>query len=494
MGNWVLGRRGRETRPDTQINDKVARGDYWTYFHWLKEESLLSSQLSKDCLMSARQWSDPTPATDLSQIHPIRCETVPSTLSELKKQLLAEVTKMLHLSTDESFHFELLRLLGLAPYHGSDISEVLEAASKIDPGVIESFSSVFSTLAENVLARADGIDASRYPVSARDAYFAAASYFRCADFYLHGNKDDPRIGELWKKHTYAFDRAIGLLSIPGKRVTLKAEGFDVPAIFYGAEGGGKKPTLVMGQGYDGSQEEMLHFCGFAALERGCNVITYEGPGQPSVVREQGIGFIANWEKVVKPVVDYLETLPDVDMGKIGLIGLSLGGYLCVRAAAFEHRLAAVMAIDGVYDVKDAFTNVLDEKLKAAILQNGFEAVETAIQGILTNPKMPTVTKWGIEQGMWSFQTDTAAEFMNRTKEMNLRGLKENLQCPILVGLAENDLFFKGQPEQVMEEFGEKATLMKLSSKDGAGEHCHTGALKMMNGVVLDWFQARFSSS
>lgn len=401
---------------------------------------------------------------------------------------------MLRLSADDSFHFELLRLLGLAPYHGSDIGEVLEAASQIEPGSIESFFSAFNALAEKVLSRAEAIDKLKYPVSARDAYFAASSYFRCADFYLHGKKDDPRINELWKKQTYAFDQAIMLLPIPGKRVTLRAEGFDVPTIFYGAGGEGKKPTLIFGQGYDGAQEEMLHFCGFAALERGINVITYEGPGQPSVVREQGIGFIAEWEKVVTPVVDYLGTLPEVDMGKIGLLGLSLGGYLCVRAAAFEHRLAAVMAIDGVYDVKGAFTNNLDEGLKAAIEAKGFEAVEPIIQEMLASPKLPIKARWGIEQGVWSFQTDSVAGFMNRTKDMKLRGLKKNLECPILVGLAEEDLFFKGQPEQVMEEFGEKATLMKLSNKDGAGEHCHTGALKIMNGVVLNWFQDVISNN
>lgn len=395
---------------------------------------------------------------------------------------------MLQLSTDSSFHFELLRVLALSPYHGSDIGEVLEAASKIEPGNMESFSSVFNALAERVLARAAAIDSSKYPVSARDAYFAASTYFRSADFYLHGRKDDPRINELWEKQTYAFDKAIALLEIPGKRVMLKADEFEVPAIFYRADGEGKKPTLIVGNGYDGAQEEMLHVFGFAALERGWNVISCEGPGQPSVVRDQGLGFIAEWEKVVTPVVDYLEILPEVDMGKLGLIGLSMGGYLCVRAAAFEHRLAAVMAIDGVYDVEEAYFNQLDPKLKEAIKKEGSEALEPVFQALLANPHLPTKIKWGIEQGLWSFNSVTIAGFMYGTKGMKLKGLRDKVRCPILVGHAEDDMFFRGQPEQVKEEFGEKATLMTLLSKDGAGEHCHVGALKMMNGVVLNWFQ------
>ncbi|RDL37690.1 uncharacterized protein BP5553_05123 [Venustampulla echinocandica] len=395
---------------------------------------------------------------------------------------------MLQLSTDHSFHFELLRVLAIAPYHGSDIGEVLEAAGKIEPGSFESFYSVFNSLAENVLARGEAIDSSKYPISARDAYFAASTYFRSADFYLHGKKDDPRIMALWEKQTYAFDKAIALLPVPAKRLTLKADGFDVPAIFYGAGGEGKKPTIILGNGYDGAQEEMLHNCGFAALERGWNVITYEGPGQPTVLRSQGLGFIAEWEEVVTPVVDYLETLPEVDMTKVGLVGFSMAGFLCVRAAAFEHRLAAVLAIDGVYDVAEAFLNVLGPALKGSIDNGDFVAAEPIFRGMLANPHLPTAARWGIEQGLWSFNTNTISEFIDKTSSMTLKGLESKVQCPILVGLAEEDMFFKGQPERVMEALGERAALMKLSAKDAAGEHCHVGALKMMNGVAMNWFQ------
>jgi hypothetical protein len=233
---------------------------------------------------------------------------------------------MLQLSTDDSFHFEILRAFAIATYHGSDIGEVLTAARAIEPSKITTFSNAFGALLSRVLARAEAIDSTKYPISARDAYFALSTYFRSADFYLHGNKDDPRINELWDKQTYAFDRAIALLPAPGKRVLSKAEGFDVPAIFFGAGGGGKEPALILRNRYDGSQEEMLHSCSFAALERGWNVITYEGPGKPFVVRGQGLGFIAKWEKVITPVVDHLETLPEVDIKRVALVGYSMGGY------------------------------------------------------------------------------------------------------------------------------------------------------------------------
>lgn len=99
---------------------------------------------------------------------------------------------------------------------------------------------------------------------------------------------------------------------------------------------------------------MLHVTGFAALERGWNVINYEGPGQPTVRRDQDLGFIVEWEKVVTPVVDHLSTLPEVDMSRLAFYGYSFGGWLATRAAAFEHRIQAVVAIDGVYSSGEGF--------------------------------------------------------------------------------------------------------------------------------------------
>jgi hypothetical protein len=326
---------------------------------------------------------------------------------------------MLQLSTDDSFHFEILRAFAIATYHGSDIGEVLTAARAIEPSKITTFSNAFGALLSRVLARAEAIDSTKYPISARDAYFALSTYFRSADFYLHGNKDDPRINELWDKQTYASDRAITLLPTPSKRVLSKTEGFDVPAIFFGAGGGGKNPTLILGNGYYRAQEEMLHSCSFAALERGWNVITYEAPGQPSVVRGQGLGFIAKWEKVVTPVVDYLETLPEVDIKRVGLVGHSMGGHLCVRVAAFE----VAIVLDGVYDVANAFLNAASLDMKKRIKSADPQAVESLFRNMLANPHVPMKLRWGIEQGLWSFTTDPITEFLGKIIPMSLKGLE-----------------------------------------------------------------------
>jgi Esterase FrsA-like len=281
------------------------------------------------------------------------------------------------LSSDGTFNFNLLRWLGLAPYHGSDVAEVLDVAGRITPGDFESWHREFMALARQV--EHEGWERHRSsPVTLRGRAFRAAAYYRAADFFLHGNPHDPRIMSTWAAATEQFNRAIAQLTPPGERVTIQADGFAVPAILYRAgPEASPRPTVLMFNGFDGSQEEMLHVCGFAALERGFHVLTFEGPGQPSVVRGQGLGFRHDWEQVVTPVVDYCESVPQIDASRLGLIGLSFGGYLAPRAAAFIPRIRAVAAIDGLFDGYEAVTNILDAGLRALLNEQRVDAFNEA---------------------------------------------------------------------------------------------------------------------
>lgn len=138
----------------------------------------------------------------------------------------SHLIKMLQLSTDLHFHFDL-RLLSLVRYSSTNISEVLEAASLTTPGDLSFFHHVFNGQALRVLSQVDQIDASKYmPHLAREAYFGASTYFRATDFYLRGNPFDVRMNRLLDAQMECFDRAIALLPKPGRRVLLKLEGED----------------------------------------------------------------------------------------------------------------------------------------------------------------------------------------------------------------------------------------------------------------------------
>ncbi|KAJ5552052.1 hypothetical protein N7461_006750, partial [Penicillium sp. DV-2018c] len=248
---------------------------------------------------------------------------------------------LLLLSNDSTMNFDLLTPLGESITGGGDVGPILGAAKAIKPGNMTSFSEVFYKLASDTKAQAEDPENAYDPLNVRDTWFSAASYFRKAEGYLHRNWSNPLIKSLWAEQLYAFSKGIAALPIPGKRIRIPAtEGnFTVEAIWYSASESkhAKLPTLIIGNGFDAAQEDSYHNFVAPALARGWNCITYEGPGQPTVRRNQDLGFIPDWEKVVTPVVDYVlsEKKNAVDETRLVLVGNSFGGYLAGRAAAFE---------------------------------------------------------------------------------------------------------------------------------------------------------------
>ncbi|KIW11197.1 hypothetical protein PV08_10497 [Exophiala spinifera] len=391
---------------------------------------------------------------------------------------------MWRLNSDKNFHFELLRILASVRGYGADVAEILNVCEKLIPGDFESWWQNFYDLALWAKSSVQPED-QHDRISLRDAYLRASRYFFAAQFFLHGNPDDPRLTLAWEEWTKCFDKATSVMEIPAERRTLQADGFQVPIIVLRASMDSQpRPVLIIGNGLDGSMEEMLHFHGFQALERGYHVILYEGPGQCTVRRQQNIGFIPEWERVVTPVVDYAETLPFVDVKRIGLLGNSLGGFLAARAAAFEHRLAAVILIDGIFSVYEAVASVIGPQ---PIQHEKDGTKEAFYQSLEEQMQHSTHVRWMVNQINWTFNTSTY-EVLQRAKKMTLEGIAGNIQCPTFVGDAQHDIFVEAdQPQMVAEALGEKATWRKFTAEEGADAHCHVGATAFVNQVVLKWF-------
>ena len=238
---------------------------------------------------------------------------------------------------DAQFDFQTLRLLGSAASGDAEVGEVLATAARIQEDDFESWTVEWLKTAQRVQELAEQSQEHGHSVSAREAYFRASNYYRAAEFYLHGNPSDPRITDFSRKARACFEQALGLSTLAIEQVAIPYEGTTLPGYFYRAdEAAGKVPSLIVHTGYDGTQEELRAYA-LAAITRGINCLTFEGPGQGAVVREQGLGFRPDWEAVVTPVVDFVMSLPTVDPERVALLGISFGGYLAPRAAAFEHR-------------------------------------------------------------------------------------------------------------------------------------------------------------
>jgi predicted alpha/beta-fold hydrolase len=226
----------------------------------------------------------------------------------------------------------------------------LATASRIISGDFDSWYKEWNALAEKVSSEAEDQLVGNHLISARDSFLRASTYYRTSEFFLHGNPDDPRINSAYQKSIRAYKACAALFDPPIEPVEILYEQTTLPGYFHRVDSSGRKrPLLIMHSGFDGSAEEMHVDGARAAVERGYNVLTFDGPTQFGPLHRERLIFRADWEKVVAPVVDFALTRPEVDPFKIALMGTSLGGVLAPRAAAFEKRIAALIANDGVYD-------------------------------------------------------------------------------------------------------------------------------------------------
>ena len=252
---------------------------------------------------------------------------------------------MHRLFADQTYHFQALRVLSDVPFGGADISELLETVGRVREGDPLSW---YEAWAETALRNTVRAQACRDSVSCGLAWLRAHTYWRTAEFLLHPG--DERRPDAWAAQVDAFDRGLTALEVAHTRFDVPYEGGHLRAIFYpGPDGSENKPLIVFVGGYDSTLEELYFVLVKAAYLRGYSVLTYEGPGQGAALRQHGLTFTPAWERPNAAVLDaYLAAHPAPP--SIVLVGMSMGGYLAPRAAAFDSRIEAVVAYDVFYDL------------------------------------------------------------------------------------------------------------------------------------------------
>ena len=401
--------------------------------------------------------------------------------------------------SDQEFAFELERTLG-ASYSGeADIGECLATASRIREGDFESWYAEWKKTADHFRSAGDASLAEGHRVTAMESYYRAATYYRTAEFFLHGDPTDPRILTTWGESRDAFRDALVLDCVPYEIVAIPYENTTLPGYLYKVDtSGNSRPLLIVQTGFDGCQEE-LHPYAMEGIKRGYNVLTFEGPGQGEVIRVQHIPFRPDWENVITPVVDYAAARPDVDRNYIALWGISLGGYLAPRGAAYEPRITALIADAGTYDVgmnllgsmqqfDGAGANLTEEELQEW-LQTDPSEFNDALYAAMTDD---TATRWLNEHGMFVFDARSPAEFWAKWMEFSLDGKAEAIRCPTLVSAGSADHFDPGmlQAQALFDHLTCDKKLMVFSDEYGAGSHCQLGAFAQSFAGKFDWLDRK----
>ncbi len=395
--------------------------------------------------------------------------------------------------SDPQFDYQLLRLLGEAVDGGSDIGECLSTAQRIKEGDFESWYAEWFGTAQRIRAAADRSFAGGHTVSAREAYLRAMNYYRSAEFYLHGNPNDPRIQAVYDASVECFRKFADLSAPLYEPIEIPYQDTTLPGYFYAAGSAtGPRPTLIAQTGYDGPQEELMGTA-LAAVRRGYHCVTFEGPGQGRVIRKQGLPFRPDWEKVITPVVDHVLARPAVDGDKVALVGFSLGGYLVPRGATFEHRLAAIIADGGVFSLFHEHTLPPGMTLKqmaewAANKPDEFnQQMEQAMAASST-------LRWAFQHGMYVFAAATPAEYWLKGIQYTMDGITDKIACPTLIIDSEHDTSFPGQAKRLYDALKCPKTFILFTAEEGAGEHCQVGASLLSSQRMFDWLDETLGGS
>jgi alpha-beta hydrolase superfamily lysophospholipase len=381
-------------------------------------------------------------------------------------------------------------VLGLAPYGGGDVGEVERLASQVTPGDDAGFFAAFSGMAERRVEEGAAAAAKGHTATARDCYLRAALLLGVAYHPLYGAPVDPRLADAFRRQMAAFDRVMELGSPPGERIDVPYEGTRLPAYFVRAPGHERavRPVLLVGGGWDSTLVENYLGIGVAALRRGYHVLLHDGPGQGGLLVEQGLPLRHDWEKVVTPVVDAALGIDVADPQAIAYEPWSLGGYMAPRVAAFEHRLAAIVADPGQLDVGGKTAGPLEKMglsaqaaarlphldrgdeqlLMRAIAGNRALHWKIVQRGFWTNGA-PDLAAWLAEMATWKLDADLVAE----------------IRCPTLVTAAESDPA-SSNARDLYQALTCPKDFIQFSDADGAGMHCEMLNRSMANRQILDW--------
>jgi pimeloyl-ACP methyl ester carboxylesterase len=349
--------------------------------------------------------------------------------------------------------------------------------------------------AARLTAAAEASAAARQAASARSGFFRAANYFRTAGLFAMGTPLDPRLSEAHRREVETFRRGAALLALPPEIVAIPYEDSFLPAYYFraaadsaaadsAAADSARRATVILTNGYDGTAEELYFTNGAAALERGYNVLAFDGPGQGSMIIDRGVPFRPDWENVITPVVDYLLARPDVDRDRIALIGLSFGGYLAPRAATAEHRLAACVSDCGPYDVFDAVARRLPGFL-ARQLPDGSPALLRLLDRLVRSVMNKPTAGWAMRRNLMVHGLSDPLDYFKTAWQYSLKGIEDRIQCPVFVCSAEGD-----DLSTDAQKFYDALTCPKqyyqFTAAEGAGQHCESGARTLFHARAFDW--------
>lgn len=365
-----------------------------------------------------------------------------------------------------------LALIGGGNHGEIDVAcrPIRDAAAKgADSGTAAFFDS-WITVSDQLVAN------GRVDEEAGRTWSAATKYFRASGYYLNAerlqSRDYPPRWAAYQKGLDCFRQSVELSGDPVEFIDIGYEGESYPALFVraAATASGPAPCIVSCNGLD-SMKEQIFGNGFAQAlaRRGISTLLIDQPGTGEALRLRNLPGTHEAERWGTPALEYLLSRGDVDPARIGMFGLSLGGYFAPRIAAFEPRysLCAVMGANHGWG----------EMQKRRMDREG---------------ENPVPHYW--DHVMWVFGKEDLDSFMAWAPHMSLDNVVSRIKVPFLITHGAGD-------RQIPVEYAHRSFDQAVNSPDRQLriftvddfeiEHCGADNGTIARDYIADWIAKRF---
>ena len=289
-------------------------------------------------------------------------------------------------------------------------------------------------------ALADG-----YRVSAASHLTRAALCYHFGKFmFVHEPEEMRRAHE---KVVECRGLALPHLDPPGERVAIPYEGRALYGILRKPNGPEHAAVVIMCVGLDSTKEE-LNVYENIFLDRGMATLAFDGPGQGEA--EYDMPIRGDYEAPVQAVIDYVKSRDDLDPDRIGIMGVSLGGYYSARAAAFDKRIAACLSFSGPYSWVEIFDGRNELSREAFRVRSHSRTMEEARE---------------------------------KAKTLTLEGAAMNITCPIYIVAGELDRL---TPPANAERIAAEVAGPKVLQIVKGGNHVVNNRRYMYQTQAADW--------
>lgn len=190
--------------------------------------------------------------------------------------------------------------------------------------------------AQGIQCEKKGQFASLWELSRR-----ATDYFHAAEMRTYSFSHRAKASERSRSNFHRFAKSIKNM----KFITVSTRRRSAPGFIQWCEP--NAPCIVIIGGLDSSKEVESFYFAKTFLDRGMSVVCIDFPGQGELHGELSI--IEDFDAAVSDIFDYLGKIEGIAPCKYGIFGVSLGGYLALRASALEPRVHSCISLGGFYD-------------------------------------------------------------------------------------------------------------------------------------------------